>query len=112
VTLNVIFVPEVTPVTDQTLPPVLVTVPEVLVTVPELTFIIREYVERSGEHVGGDVIIMNGRIFTKFVITGDTETHPVALVTITSTVWPFVSELVVNVEDPPFCTLTPPSLKL
>jgi len=102
VTLNVILVPEITFVIDHTLPPVLVTVPEVLVTVPELTFIISEYVERSGEQVGGDVIIMNGRIFTKFVMTGDTETHPVTLVTITSIIWPLVSELVVYVEDPPF----------
>jgi hypothetical protein len=80
------FVPDVTPLIDHTLPPVFVTVPDVLVTVPEATVIVREYVERSAEQVGGVVIIMNGSTFTKLVIEGDVATHPAALVTTTSTI--------------------------
>jgi hypothetical protein len=38
--------------------------------------------------------------------------QPAALVTMTSTIWPLVSVVVVYVVDAPFCTLVPFTLKL
>jgi hypothetical protein len=77
------------------LPEVFTTVPQVLVTDPELTVTTSEYVLRSGEQVGAELTIINGRIFTKFVIAGDVEIQPPAFVTITSIICPFVRVLVV-----------------
>ena len=45
-------------------------------------------------------------------IPDDVAEHPFSPVTITSTICPFVSVLVVKVFDAPFCLLTPPTLKL
>jgi hypothetical protein len=106
------FVPDGTPVIDHESPLTFVTVPEVLVTVPELTPTASEYVNKSGAHVGGVVINIVGKGFTKFCITEDVAVHPFEFVTITSTPCPFINVLLVYVADAPFCTLVPPTLKL
>jgi hypothetical protein len=53
-----------------------------------------------------------GSARTVLVIPVDVAEHPFAFVTITSTIWPVVSVLVVYVADAPFCTLALLTLKL
>ena len=53
-----------------------------------------------------------GNELTVFVIPADVAEHPFEFVTITSTVCPLVSVLVVYAVDVPVCTLDPPTLKL
>ena len=61
VTVRVILVPFVMPVTDQTFPEVFATVPEVLVTVPELTVTPTIQVSISGLQVAEVVTAMVGK---------------------------------------------------
>jgi len=58
------------------------------------------------------VIVGVGNARTVFVIVDEVAVHPLEFVTITSTICPFVRVLVVNVEEPPDCTLVPFTLKL
>jgi hypothetical protein len=53
-----------------------------------------------------------GKARTVLVIPVDVAWHPLAFVTITSTICPLVSVLVVYVADTPLCTLVPFTLKL
>jgi hypothetical protein len=58
------------------------------------------------------VRVGTGRAFTVLVIPAEVAVHPRALVTITSTICPFVRVVVVKVARTPFWMLTPATLKL
>ena len=53
---------------------------------------------------------MKGSGFMKLVIEFEVTMHDSLLVITTSTTCPFVSEVVVNVRDEPFCIVEPPIL--
>jgi hypothetical protein len=58
------------------------------------------------------VSVGTGKAFTVLVIPAEVDEQLLASVTITLTTCPFVKELVVYVDEAPFCTLIPPTLKL
>ena len=53
-----------------------------------------------------------GKVYTVLVIAEEVAKHPLEFVTITSTIWPLVSDVVINVFEVLFWTLVPFILKL
>jgi hypothetical protein len=58
------------------------------------------------------VSVGTGRGLTVLVISEEVDEHPLASVTVTETLCPLVSVLVVNAGEEPLCTLVPLILKL